>query len=339
MNLSPCPVALNLLHFSYGFGNTIGPTATKIFPIQNITNSTYKYNCSGDFSELTTSDTGVYFKECYDRIWTYPLTQTYTLVAGCIFIFGISHLFNSCSALRNDESSHENWEPKIFDDKFTFINLTFKCSTLIALGLANGINFGYSNFITKFMIDQFGSDFGPGLTSIFFASSTLFRLITSCILFCNSSALKWLFLSDFIFLLLSCGTGMFYLFGSSTIWTFGVTTVFAALGQSTIFPVGIEWVKTHCNLTPFWITLYILATSAGAQAFRVPVTVRFDTDINILLYTLFGVVALMVMLMAVAIWMLRHVQSRKMVNEEVFDDVFVENNEERVQLNFNETRI
>jgi len=135
--------------------------------------------------------------------------------------------------------------------------------------LGNGINFGFSGFLTVFAARHpellLSTSAGARATGIFFTSSAAARaLAIPLVTFVPAGAL---IVSNLMCLIAGCAwLSSGGLAEGEVSFVYGVVLV--GVGVSTLFSSGLLWLRNTCAVSARMTSLFLIATSVGAQCFK-----------------------------------------------------------------------
>ncbi|XP_059096245.1 uncharacterized protein LOC131890821 [Tigriopus californicus] len=156
--------------------------------------------------------------------------------------------------------------------------VTFLMSILFCC--VNGINFSFSNFLTVFVMRSLGMSKSRGskATTIYFLASVFTKMATiigvtyvsPIYLLCGSVLL--LLTSAFIFF---CTNGTTTLF---------VCVILVGISVSSIFSPGLLWLNQNMHISSKKTSIFLITSSIGAQAFKIPIAGSIELEPDILSY-------------------------------------------------------
>ena len=204
-----------------------------------------------------------------------------------VFLLMDSLFFGICHFLpqTNEDKIEEQKEKKPMDkSSFKCFKILFISVLTVLVFVANGINFAYGNFITKFAVNsklELDTMQGARTTSYFFGASVAMKLFSIFLL----KIFKQIHILIFNILILMVASVMLMTTGQDNVIVFQVGSVLAGIGISTLFSIGVPWAKDQCTFNE---TCLILSTSVGAQVVKIPVTAWVEEFPMVLMITLFG---------------------------------------------------
>ena len=204
------PAYFTCLHFCFGIGNLFGPimaemilteTSNETITTENIVNNNITTTSILDDDESILGPSHLEQDVWQSMVKSLELTHLQILH---IIIFGKllmnTLMFVICSFLKDDdddnsklalddlpkpkldelESESESNE-KIMNRTYPYLRIGFISCMTFMFAIANGLNFAYSNFVTKFAVNSnlsLNKSQGARLTAIYFGCSALMKFIT-----------------------------------------------------------------------------------------------------------------------------------------------------------------
>ena len=279
-----CPVersgpTLSGLYFSFALGNIIGPLlASEALTPTNTATST------------TLSDSKQFI---YHIPGMTNLQSLHTLIGIVLTCLGVLCLITSLIHCRKYEKiycpkSGNNGSHVARSQKFCFSHYFFLGSILLYFLTSNGINFAFSNFLTVYaMKSTLGEtkSFGAQSTSLFFLCQTGTRLLSAICSSLLTTNPTWIIAGDMAFLALGCGVFVLAPENNTVYFQIGVGLV--GVGVSCLIPSGLAWVRNHIEVTSKVVAWVLICTSAGAQIFKIPVSLGIEHEPRVLIHLLF----------------------------------------------------
>ena len=188
---------------------------------------------------------------------------------------------------------------------------------------ANGTNFAFSNFLTVFALESrlgLTKTIGARATAVYFASSCLMKFITIFIV----ARVRVIYLILLDLLILFIGSTILLFFGEDFSSAFFVGTILVGLGISTLFSSGIIWLKENMELTSQITSLFLIATTFGAQCFKIPIAAWIEDNPMSLIFCLcFSAIVLAITFTGAKITAARFKKLNNSINKSVQDELAV----------------
>ena len=143
------------------------------------------------------------------------------------------------------------------------------------LSISNGINFGFSNFLTYYSMEsalQQTKAFGARATTIFFATQTGARLVMTFL----SIWLRPFWIITLDMTILVGGSLFLKLSPEDCARSFLIGVGLIGIGIGNLIPSGLAWTKAHINLSSTMYSVILTSATIGAQIFKVPISMFIE---------------------------------------------------------------
>ena len=183
------PFYFTCLHFCFGIGNLLGPVMAEIVLTDGVKNETSLFKIEAH------EETDFGPSHIEEDVWStlirsLGLSQLQILH---IIVFGKllmnTLMFVICSVVKDenqdileeDASKKEDFDRKLLDHSYGAFKLGFIAFMTMTFATTNGINFAYSNFVTKFAVNSelsLNKSQGARITAIYFGCSAITKFVT-----------------------------------------------------------------------------------------------------------------------------------------------------------------
>lgn len=296
----------SLLHFCFGIGNLLGPVLAEVILADKIeANDTKVMIPDPKIDQLSNTDFDI-FKSLMSALDVTNLQILHLVI--CAFLTMTSFMFVICHWLNKEDQNQNKNSPNSTENQlsllpldkpgFAILKLGFVISMTSMLAIGNGINFAYSNFITHFAVNSqlsLSKSQGARTTAIYFGASALMKFFSIGLL----KLVKPIHLLNFSMVTLVISGSMLIFHGQENITIFQLGSALAGVGISTLFPVGVAWIKTKCVIGSGLTSLLIISTSIGAQLVKIPVAAYIETFPMALIIIFLICLGSMIILMAI----------------------------------------
>merc|ERR1712012_903774 len=178
--------------------------------------------------------------------------------------------------LEEDASKKEDFDRKLLDHSYGAFKLGFIAFMTMTFATTNGINFAYSNFVTKFAVNSelsLNKSQGARITAIYFGCSAITKFVTIGML----KIFKPIRLIVLNVILLAIASVILLLFANESLLAYQSGTALAGIGTSTLFSNGVLWMQSQLELGSQVTAMLLIATTIGAQVVKIPVVAWIDT--------------------------------------------------------------
>jgi hypothetical protein len=282
------PVYFTVLHFCFGIGNLLGPLLAEVVLEEKKlvdTNNLIPYQVGQTNIEQDTWIALIQPLQLSNLQILHGVIAAFLLMVGFMFVITV-FLTEDASLTGRSRSSSSLSSPKLLDHGPSLLKIAFIISMTLLFCIANGINFAYSNFVTIFAVTSrlsLTKSDGARTTAIFFACSALMKFSSIALL----KLLKPIQLLIFNMVILMISSILLITKGEDDLIAFQVGTALAGIGISTLFSTGVVWAQTQVSIGSKITAIFLIATSIGAQCFKIPVTSMIETYPMSLMVTLF----------------------------------------------------
>ena len=209
--------------------------------------------------------------------------QILSLAIGLCFLLGAS----LCTL---SEGMFRKWDETAADEKYDNCHASsrgkglkscplsysvFIVSVLGFLATANGINFGFSNFLTAYSMKSAlaeSKSFGANVTAMYFLSQTIARFVMTMV----SVWLRPVWIIAIDMFILASGSVILLASDQDDVYHFQVGVVLIGIGIGNLAPSGLAWTQEQVNPSSKLFAVMLVTLSVGAQIFKIPIAMLIE---------------------------------------------------------------
>ena len=292
---------MHALHFTFGLGAFLAPVISRPFLVneENLDHSESEVKDITDNSTVNSFET----KEIIENsTWTikalYPLVAAYALLLSLGFIVYFIIDFRKANAEQSESKTKDDNEKRVeeaLSEKVKYISVGLLA---VFFFLYVGMEVAFGTFISVFAVEsdlKFTRPQGSDVTAIFWGSFAGTRGIAIFLaIIAKPEIIMW---SSFATCII--GTVILSSYAGSSALILYIGTSLMGIGMASIFATGFLWVEKRMTVTNKISSVFIIASSAGADVFPVLVGQLVETSPMVFIHLTTGIVGGCVLMFAV----------------------------------------